>query len=287
MANLVRKKKSKVKSAFSHWLSSVRPWNEFFDSREMSAPDFQNVIYRIKLNLTYFQSNYLIIIIASLAYALLLQPTLLLFITICMLALVYLSIRQTPFFFHIQSTQFLVTVSQATITVLTICPAFLVWWGGRLLFSMLSFALFLNLLHASCHQRESLLPERSHPKDGSSLVTQLRDWIKTLYSGSLKQHLSQSDLQTPILSGVLQQAAMAFKGNNDRVELVEDEPLDTEAEVKRQERLKIVGEFLREKEEERKSKVHYNFDVSSSLTENMSISSFKDVDLSVEEIDLT
>jgi len=135
------------------WAQEFRPLNTFAAVTEFSRPaNFDDLIQRLQTNLSFFLSNYALICVIILTYAILSKP-IVLFVS-CILALVWVVVlKEERLPLGGQNKQVLLTV----VSVGTV-----LYFAGSTVFTVVGVCISLVLVHAMFHQASKPSPQQAH-----------------------------------------------------------------------------------------------------------------------------
>ncbi|KAL8517171.1 hypothetical protein ACS0TY_015401 [Phlomoides rotata] len=164
---------SSISQTIRSGLSNRRPWSELLDRSGFSKPEsFSEATVRVRKNYTYFRTNYLTVITATLAVSLLTHPLSLIFLATLLAAWLFLYIFRQPsdppvtIFgrqFSDRETLFLLIVSTIVIIFLTSV--------GSVLVSALMVGVAIVCSHGAFRVPEDLFLDEQEPLGGGSFLS--------------------------------------------------------------------------------------------------------------------
>jgi len=140
----------RAKELFFSWKTergkNLRKWGSFMDRSKFSLPKPTHIPYRIKTNLSFFQTNYVIVFLILTLYCIITNPLFLLAILFCLGLYIYLFYwRSQP----LKMGTHIVTDKEKTIFISLITLVLFYWASvGSTIFWLLGASLTIILLHA-------------------------------------------------------------------------------------------------------------------------------------------
>jgi hypothetical protein len=130
-----------------NWVKSLRPIQSFASPQSFSVPKSSTeVLARLENNVQFFMSNYLLVCVLTMLYAILFKPILLL-LTLFLSGAGYFAFSRDV----VELGQVKLQGQKKTLAFLTLALLLVIVFAGSTIFSVFSICLFLVTLHAAFH----------------------------------------------------------------------------------------------------------------------------------------